>query len=50
MRAALDLIATRRIDVASMITHRFPLAGTAEAFRLMVEGGDSLKIIIQPQS
>jgi L-iditol 2-dehydrogenase len=49
MRAALDLIAMRRIDVASMITHRLPLAETAEAFRLMVAAGDSLKVIIEPQ-
>jgi L-iditol 2-dehydrogenase len=49
MRAALDLIAARRVDVASMITHRLPLAETAEAFRLMLEGGASLKVIVEPQ-
>ncbi len=49
MRAALDLIAARKIDVASMITHRLPLSETAEAFRLMLTAGNSLKIIIQPQ-
>jgi L-iditol 2-dehydrogenase len=49
MRAALDLIAARKVDVASMITHRLPLSETAEAFRLMLTAGNSLKIIIQPQ-
>jgi L-iditol 2-dehydrogenase len=49
MRAALDLLAARQLDVAPMITHRLPLAETAEAFRLMLEGGASLKIIVEPQ-
>ncbi len=49
MRAALDLIAARRIDVGAMVTHRLPLAETAAGFRRMVEGGDSLKIVIEPQ-
>jgi L-iditol 2-dehydrogenase len=49
MRAALDLIAAGKVDVASMITHRLPLSETAEAFRLMLTAGNSLKIIIQPQ-
>jgi len=48
MRAALELIAARAVDVAGMITHRVPLDETAEAFRLMLEGGPSLKVIVQP--
>ena len=46
---ALDLIASRRVDVTSMITHRLPLAGTAEGFRLVEEATDSLKVIVEPQ-
>ena len=49
MRAALDLLAAGRIDVASMITHRLPLAETGEGFRLMLEEPEALKIIISPQ-
>jgi len=49
MRRALELIAAGEVDVASMITHRLGLAETAEAFRLMIEGGDSLKVIVEPQ-
>ena len=48
MRAALTLIADRAVDVAGMITHRVPLAETAEAFRLMLEAGPSLKVIVRP--
>jgi L-iditol 2-dehydrogenase len=48
MRAALGLIAARRVDVSGMITHRVPLADAPEAFRLMLEGGPSLKIIVEP--
>jgi L-iditol 2-dehydrogenase len=48
MRLALDWIAARKIDVASMITHRLPLSGTGEGFRLVAAGGDSLKVLIEP--
>ena len=33
--AAIQMAATGRVDVASLITHRFPLEGTPEAFELM---------------
>ena len=49
MRQALELIAGRRIDVASMITHRLGLAGIGEGFRLMERAAHSLKVIVEPQ-
>jgi L-iditol 2-dehydrogenase len=49
MLAAIDLIASRRVDVASMITHRLGLAETGDGFRLMTEAGESLKVVIEPQ-
>jgi len=49
MRAAIELIAARRVNVAPMITHRLPLARAAEGFRLVAEAGDSLKVIVEPQ-
>jgi L-iditol 2-dehydrogenase len=49
MRTALDAIAARRVDVASLITHRLPLAAIGDAFRLVEAAGESLKVIIQPQ-
>ena len=49
MRVALDAISARVVDVASLITHRLPLARTGDAFRLVEEAGESLKVIISPQ-
>jgi len=49
MREALALIATRRIDVASMVTHRLGLAETQEGFRLVADAAESLKVIVEPQ-
>ena len=48
MRQALDWIAARKVDVASMVTHRFPLAQTGEGFKLVAAGGESLKVMIEP--
>lgn len=49
MRAALDLIADRRVDVGSLVTHRLGLAETGLGFELMVRARDSLKVVIEPQ-
>jgi L-iditol 2-dehydrogenase len=49
MRAALDLIAARRVDVASMVTHRLGLAETGKGFQMMRDGGESLKVLVDPQ-
>jgi L-iditol 2-dehydrogenase len=48
--AALELIASGRLDVASLVTHRLPLGRTAEGFGLVAEAGDALKVIIEPQA
>lgn len=49
MLTALDLIATRRVDVASMVTHRLPLSRVQEGFDLVVQAADSLKVILDPR-
>jgi L-iditol 2-dehydrogenase len=46
---ALRKIASRKIDVCDMITHRLKLAETGLGFRLVAEGRKSVKVIIQPQ-
>ena len=37
---ALALLAERKIDVGPLVTHRFPLARTADAFALLARGRD----------
>ncbi|HEY1332102.1 MAG TPA: zinc-dependent dehydrogenase [Actinomycetota bacterium] len=48
LRAALDAIARRRVDVGPIVTHRLPLDRAQEAFRLVIDAGESIKVIIQP--
>ncbi|MBM4042467.1 MAG: zinc-binding dehydrogenase [Planctomycetes bacterium] len=45
---SLQLIASGRIAVDDMITHTLPLSETAEGFRLVLDGQESLKVIIRP--
>jgi L-iditol 2-dehydrogenase len=49
MLRALELIASKRVEVASMVTHRLGLAQTPEGFRLVARAGDSLKVVIDPR-
>ncbi|MBI5249167.1 MAG: alcohol dehydrogenase catalytic domain-containing protein [Desulfomonile tiedjei] len=49
MMAAIELISSGRIKVNEMITHKLPLAKTAEGFGLVVGAGESMKVIIEPQ-
>jgi len=46
---AIDLIRARRVPVHEMITHRLGLAETGLGFRLVAEGSESIKVIIEPQ-
>ena len=45
-RIALQLLASNRIDVKPLITHRFKLAETAKAFETALGSGESLKVIV----
>jgi len=45
-KEALELIASGRLDAKSLITHRFKLAETAEAFKTALESKESLKVIV----
>ncbi len=47
--AALQLIASGRVRVEEMITHRFGLADTVAGSILVAEGRESIKVIIKPQ-
>jgi L-iditol 2-dehydrogenase len=46
---AIELIRSGRVPVEKMITHRLPLEMTGEGFRLVAAGGESMKVIIEPQ-
>ncbi|HJQ99605.1 MAG TPA: alcohol dehydrogenase catalytic domain-containing protein [Candidatus Polarisedimenticolaceae bacterium] len=48
MRAAIEAIAAKRVDVASLVTHRLPLERTAEAFRLVAAAQNSMKVLVIP--
>ncbi len=48
-REALKKIASRKINVHDMISHRFGLKDTGLGFKLTAEAKDSIKVIIKPQ-
>jgi L-iditol 2-dehydrogenase len=45
-RTALQLLETKRMDVKPLITHRYTLKQTAQAFKTALETKESLKVII----
>ena len=45
---SIELIRTRRVRVAEMVTHRLPLAEAGLGFQLTASGQDSIKVIIDP--
>lgn len=48
LAAALDLIATRRVEVDDLVTHRLPLDRIAEGFSLVAAADESVKVVIEP--
>lgn len=48
IREAMGLLASGKIEVDSLVTHRLPLERIAEGFALMLEGRDAVKVIIEP--
>lgn len=47
---SLKVLATGRLNVKDMITHRLSLREAQEGFRLMAEAGQSLKVLLEPSS
>jgi L-iditol 2-dehydrogenase len=45
-KTAFDLIRERRIDIKSLVTHRFDLSESAKALEYAHQGNDSMKIIV----
>jgi L-iditol 2-dehydrogenase len=48
LATALALIASKRVRVDDLITHRLPLERTAEGFQLVAAATESVKVIIEP--
>jgi L-iditol 2-dehydrogenase len=48
LKEALQILSQNKINVKDMITHRIDIRNAAEGFRLVAEGGKSLKVIIEP--
>lgn len=47
-QVAIDLIDGGRVKVEDMVTHRLPLSGSQEGFRLAAEANESIKVVIEP--
>ncbi|MFX1392953.1 MAG: alcohol dehydrogenase catalytic domain-containing protein [Promethearchaeota archaeon] len=45
---AYEWIKSKRINVVDLISHRFPLSAVGEAFRVVCEASDSMKVILEP--
>jgi len=45
---AIDLIESETVKVDDMITHRLPLRDVSRGFQLVLDGKESMKVIIQP--
>jgi L-iditol 2-dehydrogenase len=48
-RRAVDLVVQGRIDVCSLVTHRFPLSEYATAFATALRR-EGLKVVIEPSA
>ena len=46
---AIELVASGRVDVKSIVTHRFPLSETEDALTLAGRVNDSMKAVVYPQ-
>ena len=48
LQDSMTVLATKRLNVKDMITHRLGLKEAQEGFRLTAEAGESLKVILEP--
>jgi len=45
---AMELIASGRVEVTDLITHRLPLERASEGFQLVASAGESVKVVLEP--
>jgi L-iditol 2-dehydrogenase len=50
LEESLAILSTKKLNVKDMITHRLSLRDAQEGFRLMATGGESLKVIFEPNN
>jgi L-iditol 2-dehydrogenase len=50
LKDSLHVLATKQLNIDDMITHKLPLTEAQEGFRLMAEAGQSLKVILEPNT
>ncbi|MCW4019436.1 MAG: zinc-dependent dehydrogenase [Candidatus Bathyarchaeota archaeon] len=50
LEESLALLTAKKVNVTDMITHRLPLTQAAEGFRLVATAGESLKVILEPNT
>ncbi|MDY6930827.1 MAG: zinc-dependent dehydrogenase [Halobacteriota archaeon] len=46
---SIGLLQSKRVEVSDLITHRLSLSEAGEGFKLVESGGESVKVIIEPQ-
>jgi L-iditol 2-dehydrogenase len=49
LEESLELIKSKEINVKDMITHRLPLEEIQQGFKIVTDGKESLKVVLEPQ-
>jgi L-iditol 2-dehydrogenase len=49
IKESIELISSGKVNAGKIITHRLPLKDAAKGFKLVAEGKESLKVVIEPQ-
>jgi L-iditol 2-dehydrogenase len=48
INSAIDLIASKKVNVVDMISHKLPLSQAAKGFQLVAKAQESMKVILEP--
>jgi L-iditol 2-dehydrogenase len=48
INSAIDLIASKKVNVVDMISHKLPLSEAAKGFQLVAKAQESIKVILEP--
>jgi L-iditol 2-dehydrogenase len=50
LEQSLELLTEKKLNITDMITHKFSIRQAGEGFRLVASAGESLKVIIEPNT